>query len=421
MNAKMGGQMMSRNSAIYFAVITMLLLGLFFGCSGKRGEIKIGALLPLTGDIKDYGELVKNGMDFAVDEINNGDGVDGDNLKIVYADSQGTPEAATKVVFDLINKEKVPVIIGGVSSSVSLAVAPICENNKVVLLSPASSSPKLTGIGEYFFRIYPSDTLEGFTMANRIINYQYKNGKQYFDKVVVVASKTDYAEGVKIEFVKEYRRRKGETLDVINYDPANPEFSDVINRIKASIRGKGGVAIYIAGYYADTADFLLALRAAPWFDPQAIKVFASAGAYTPDFRTKAAPFFVPKGLNKYSLVFPLICNIRPDSPEPLISNFAKKFYAKYKTYPDSFAAHGYDAVKLIAEVIARRGTMPRDIQYGISMTKDWPGASGMITFDENHDVTKYPIVYAYDGKDLFLFDPDYINNRPGYYNVEIWK
>jgi len=412
---------MSRKSVLYFAVVATLFLGLFFGCSGKRGEIKIGALLPLTGDIKNYGELVKNGMDFAVEEINSGDGVDGDNLKIVYADSQGTPEAATKVVFDLINKEKVPVIIGGVASSVSLAVAPICENNKVVLLSPASSSPKLTAISEYFFRIYPSDTLEGYTMANRIINYELKNGKQYFDKVVVVASKTDYAEGVKIEFVKEYRRRKGVTLDVINYEPNNPEFDQVVKRVFASMKGEDAVAIFIAGYYSDTAEFLLELRKAKRFDPQAMKVFASAGAYTPEFRTQAAPYFIPNGLNKYSLVFPLICNIRPDSPEPLISNFAKKFYAKYKTYPDSYAAHGYDAVKLVADVIARRGTMPRDIQYGISMTKDWQGASGVITFDENHDVAKYPIMYAYDGKDIFLFDPDYMTQREKYYEVEVWK
>jgi len=412
---------MSRKSVLYFAVVAMLFLGLFFGCSGKRGEIKIGALLPLTGDIKDYGELVKNGMDFAVEEINNGDGVDGDNLKIVYADSQGTPEAATKVVFDLINKEKVPVIIGGVASSVSLAVAPICENNKVVLLSPASSSPKLTAISEYFFRIYPSDTLEGYTMANRIINYEFKNGKQYFDKVVVVASKTDYAEGVKIEFVKEYRRRKGVTLDVINYEPKNPEFDQVVKRVFASMKREDAVAIFIAGYYSDTAEFLLELRKAKRFDPQAMKVFASAGAYTPEFRTKAAPYFIPNGLNKYSLVFPLICNIKPDSPEPLISSFAKKFYAKYNTYPDSYAAHGYDAVKLVADVIARRGTMPRDIQYGISMTKDWQGVSGVITFDENHDVAKYPIMYAYDGKDIFLFDPDYMTLRKDYYEVEVWK
>jgi branched-chain amino acid transport system substrate-binding protein len=412
---------MSRKSVLLFAVVAMLLLGLFFGCSGKRGEIKIGALLPLTGDIKNYGELVKNGMDFAMEEINSGDGVDGDNLKIVYVDSEGKPEMATKVAIDLINKEKVPVIIGGVASSETLAIAPICQDNEVVLLSPSASSPKLTGIGDFFFRIYPSDTLEGYTMANRIINYEFKNGKQYFNKVVVVASKTDYAEGVKIEFVKEYRRRKGVTLDVINYEPMNPEFDQVVKRVFASMKGEDAVAIFIAGYYTDTAEFLLELRKARRFDPQAMKVFSCAGAYTPEFRTTAAPYFIPSGLNKYSLVFPLICNIRPDSPEPLISNFAKKFYAKYKTYPDSYAAHGYDAVKLIADMIARRGTMARDIKIGLSMTKDWQGVSGAITFDENHDVAKYPIVYAYDGKDVFLFDPDYMNQRKDYYEVEVWK
>lgn len=412
---------MSRKGILYFAIVAMLFLGLFFGCSGKRGEIKIGAVIPMTGEIKDYGMLVKSGMDFAVEEINNGDGVDGDNLKIVYVDSEGKPETATKVVIDLINKEKVPLIIGGVASSETLAIAPICQDNKVVLLSPSASTPKLTGINEYFFRIYPSDTLEGYTMANKIINYQFKDGKQYFDKAIVVASKTDYAEGVKIEFVKEYRRRKGDTLEVINYEPYNPEFDKVAARISSLLRKNESVAIFIAGYYSDIAEFLLQLREVKNFDPQATKVFACAAAYTPEFRAKAAPYFIEKGLNKYSLVFPVICNIRPDSPDEMISNFAKKFYAKYKVYPDSYAAHGYDAVKLISEVIARRGTMPRDIQYGLSMTKDWIGVSGAITFDENHDVAKYPIVYAYDGKEIFIFDPDYINNRFKHYDVEVWK
>lgn len=412
---------MSRKNILFFAIVAMLLLGIFFGCSGKRGEIKIGAVLPLSGEIKDYGMLVKNGMDFAVEEINNGDGVDGDNLKIVYADSEGKPETATKVVIDLINKEKVPVVIGGVASSETLAIAPVCNDNQVVLLSPTASSPKLTGINDYFFRIYPSDTLEGYTMANKVLNYQFKNGKQYFDKAVVVASKTDYAEGVKIEFVKEFRRKKGQTLEVINYEPVNPEFKKVVDRLMAVSRREDAVAIFIAGYYPDIAAFLLELRNHPRFDPQSMKVFACAGAYTPGFREQAAAYFVPKGLNKYGLVFPVICNVKPDNPNPDIANFAKKFYAKYKTYPDSYAAHGYDAVKLLTEVIAKRGTMPRDIQIGLSMTKDWVGAAGVITFDDKHDVSKYPVVYAYDGKNLFLFDPDYINDRPDYYNVEVWK
>jgi len=411
---------MLRKLAVVIIAIGICVSALFIACSGGKGELKIGAILPLTGDISNYGELIKSGMDLAVEEINADDGVDGDTLKIVYKDSQGKPEVATDVMIELTEKERVPLIIGGVSSTVSLTLAPIADDKQVVLLSPASSSPKLSGYKDYFFRIYPSDTLEGYSMANRILNYQQKGNKKYFQNVVVVASQTDYAEGIKIEFVKEFRRRGGNTEEVINYDPLKPEFEKVVSRVLTHMRDEAG-AIFIAGYYEDIANFLLTLKKNPRFDPQAHKIFSCSAVYTPEFKKKAAEYFVPKDLDKYGLVFPVICHITPDSPDEDVAMFARRFYKKYGYYPESYAAHGYDAVKLVADVIERRGSMPRDIQFGLSIVKNWMGVAGKVTIDDNHDVSKYPVIYGYDGKEMLIFDTDYKKQRTGYYEVVVWE
>ncbi len=406
------------------AVIAAFFSILFFSaCGGGGGEITIGAILPLTGEINNYGELIRNGMDLAVAEINENGGIDGDTLKVIYKDSQGKPEVATKVGLELINQNQVPVIVGGVSSSVSLALAPIAEDKKVVLISPVSSSPKLSGIADYFFRIYPSDTLEGYTMARTVLGYQKKSGKEYFKDVVVVAARTDYAEGVKIEFVNEFRK-KGETDAVINYEPENPEFDKVVEQVFRSFAkaDHDTGAIYVTGYYTDIANFLLALRKHRDFDPQMFKVFASASVYTPKFREMAKPYFktVPGRPERYGLVFPVISFIAPDSPDEAIASFAKAYNAQYGSYPESYAAHGYDVVKLLSEVIERRGVMARDIQFGLSITKDWSGVSGQVSFDENNDVAKYPSLYGYDGEKMILFDPNYKMERKAYYDVVAW-
>ncbi|MBN2134454.1 MAG: ABC transporter substrate-binding protein, partial [Acidobacteria bacterium] len=342
--------------------------------------------------------------------------------KAVYKDSEGKPEVATKVMYDLINKDKVSIVIGGVSSSVSLAIAPIADNEKVILLSPASSSPKLSGIGQYFFRIYPSDKLEGYTMANSILKYQKKGADEYFKNVVVVSALTDYAEGIRVEFINEFRRRGGDTDAVITYDPANPEFDKVIDRVKTALKKRDYAgAIFVAGYYTDIADFLIALKKASFFDPQVIKVFATSSVYTPKFESRAASYFVTTTEGKYGLVFPVICHITPNSPDEAIAVFAKNYHAKFGAYPESYAAHGFDAVKLIATVVERRGIQPQDVQFGLSIMKDWPGVSGRVTFDDKHDVSKYPVLYGYDGKEMLRFDPEYKRDKKTYYEVVDWK
>ena len=140
----------------------MLILGIvislgMLSCTKKEKEIKIGAILPLTGDIAVYGQKMKNGIDLAVKHINSKGGIDGKQIKVLYEDDQGEPKASVAAVQKLITIEKIPVIIGGAISATALPTVPIADKKKVVLFSPAATTPKLSGMSRYFFRNWPAD------------------------------------------------------------------------------------------------------------------------------------------------------------------------------------------------------------------------------------------------------------------------
>ncbi len=147
---------MTKKQLIIGAAIVIVLAAFACACLDKQPteseEIKIGAVLPLTGDGAKYGQSAKSGLDLAVEEINANGGIKGKFINVIYEDTKMEPKEGTSAVLKLLTIEKVPAIIGAMASSVTLAIAPIAEENKVVLLSPVSSSPLITDAGDYIFR-----------------------------------------------------------------------------------------------------------------------------------------------------------------------------------------------------------------------------------------------------------------------------
>ena len=145
------------------AIIALLIvagIGYYLFTPTKAETIKIGHIAPLTGDAAIYGEWETQGIDLAVAEINAKGGINGNQLTVIHEDDQLDPTSATNALNKLITVDKVPAVIGETSSTGTLALAPIAERNKVVLLSDGAASIKVSGSGEYIFRIYPSNALE---------------------------------------------------------------------------------------------------------------------------------------------------------------------------------------------------------------------------------------------------------------------
>lgn len=157
---------MSRRSIVIGLIVVLVAaglgiwLGFFPPWGGEPGEILIGHLAPLTGTVAVYGDWLTQGTELAAEEINTKGGIDGRKIRIIHEDTKCDPTTGVSAINKLITVDKVPAIIGAACSSVTLAVAPIAERNKVALMSAVSAAIKISDAGDYIFRIFPSNAAE---------------------------------------------------------------------------------------------------------------------------------------------------------------------------------------------------------------------------------------------------------------------
>ncbi len=153
-------------------IISIALVGLISGCGQKtpNNEILIGEYSSLTGTTATFGQSTHRGLLMAVDEINNAGGVLGKKIKLLTEDDQSKPEEAAMAVTKLISRDGVKAIIGEVSSSRTLAAAPICQANRIPMVSNASTNPEVTKKGDYIFRVCYIDPFQGEVMAKFVFN-----------------------------------------------------------------------------------------------------------------------------------------------------------------------------------------------------------------------------------------------------------
>ena len=137
---------------------------------GQPKEIRIGVLTPLTGGEANYGRSTKRGVDLAIEELNNRMKEKGIVFSAVYEDDQMSPKVATSAIQKLISVDKVPVIIGPFGSSVVLAVAPIAERNKTVIISASATADAIADAGDYIFRVVPPNRRQAQDVANLVWN-----------------------------------------------------------------------------------------------------------------------------------------------------------------------------------------------------------------------------------------------------------
>jgi branched-chain amino acid transport system substrate-binding protein len=170
--------------------VVILFLVVVFSCVEQKSEnVKIGVILPLTGTYANLGKDVKNGIElakwtyqFSRKEVN-------EDIELIYLDDKSSSVGGVSAIQNLIFKENPVAIIGGISSTTTMAIAPIAEKNKIVLISPTASSPQISDIGEYIFRVCASDLQEGIKMAQYLAS-------ENVDRIGIVYVENDYGQGL---------------------------------------------------------------------------------------------------------------------------------------------------------------------------------------------------------------------------------
>lgn len=332
----------------------------------EPGEIKIGAILPLTGDMAKFGESFKNGIDLAVEEINNAGGIRGIKPQVIYEDDAGESKQAVFAFRKLITQDKVQTVIGGVMSSTAMPIAPIAEKEKVIIISPTATAPDLSQFKNYFFRVQPSDNYEGRVMAE----FAYKQLK--VEEAAIFYVNNDWGKGLIEVFKNKFTELSGKISIEESYELGNTDFKTQITKIKA----KNPEYLYLLGYLKELSIILKQmselgvnsriLSAYSFHDPKLLEM----GAEVAENAIFTMPTYDPKSKN------------------PMITKFTNKYKAKYNKEPDMFAAHSYDCMKILGYVMQKEIFTGPEISDGLHKVVDYHGVTGKTTFDENGDVAK---------------------------------
>lgn len=344
-------------------IIMALIIGIVFaaGCVSQTGTnetIKIGSILPLTGEIANIGISTQNSIQMAVDEINAQGGINGKKIEVIFEDGKCNAKDSADAGNKLINVDNIQVIIGGLCSGETLAVAPVAEQSKVVMLSPCSSAPKVSDAGDYIFRDYPSDTFQGSFAA------EYAYNKLGVRKVALINTIGDWGTGLKDKFKQKFLELGGQIVAEESFEQDATDMRGQLTKIKAT----NPELIYMPAYTQGTA---LILKQAKELGLTA-KMLGGDGADDPAVISTAGDAAEGFQLTVAS---------------PGTTEFEKKFREKFNAGLLVCTSYGYDAAKIVGEVLKKVGNNGTAIKNELYNVKDYNGASGKITFDKNGDRT----------------------------------
>jgi branched-chain amino acid transport system substrate-binding protein len=348
------------------AVVVGLLIGFGLVSCHRQDQnvVRIGIALPLTGDSAAWGQQGRWGAEIAAHEINNSGGIQGKKLEIVFEDTRAIPRVAISALSKLISVDHVPAVVGDIVSQTSLAMAPIAERHKVVLMVPTASAPALSGAGPFIFRVWPSDVIEGTFLANW-------TEENHINRVCVMHIATDYGLGLSEIFQKRFEALGGSVLSVQSYAQDETDFRPYLARIKTL----SPQAVYMISYYNDGA---LILRQAREIGLK-VQFLGATAVESPELLKLA-------GNAADGLIYPTIADFDASNPTPIQKTFIDYFQTEFKTEPNWAATHVHDAVLVIADAMRAGAMSGEEIRQQIDHTPFFDGVTGRISFDRNGDV-----------------------------------
>lgn len=345
----------------------MLFILAFAKCSNQKSRgIKIGVILPMTGNMANYGKSSQAALLSELDIINKErKEKDYPLLELIIEDDQMEVKGGINAITKLIQKDKVPAIIGPDASSITLGVAPIAESNGTVLISPGSTSSDVTKAGDYIFRTILSGEYESKVSAKLYKNLY--NGK----KLGVMYINNEYGNSLKRNFI--INLGYDSTVLLIPYSDKETNFSSYLTKLKSN----NIEVVYIVGYNEMIQIFQQAKRI-----NLNVKWLGATQLSAQSLIDKIGP-------SAEGTIFP-----SAEGNIEEIKKGNKEFYDIFLNRSgglelDAFAANAVDALKILDLVIGKNSeissTQIKDELYKI---KNFKGIAGPISFDSNGDVYK---------------------------------
>ena len=353
----------------------LLVVAIAGGCTKDRADvIRIGAAGPMTGDQSKMGIDLRNGVELAVKEWNEKGGVLGKKIELMAGDDQADPKQAVSVANKFVN-QKISAVVGHWNSNCSINAAPYYHDAKIVMISPASTNPRLTRQGfRNVFRVCGTDDQQGGVAADFVIKRLKPK------RIAVIHDKSTYGQGLADYFKNAVEK----DVEVVFYDgivQRDPDYKAVLT----SIKQKAPDAYFFGGVYPEAGRLVRQAKEIGFTAP----MITGDGVYDPTFVSiagrAAEGTYVTFGKNPAGLA--------------TAQTFISKYTAQYGE-PGPYSIYAYDAANIILGAIQATKSTEGDRLADFIAKNSFKGAFGDISFDNNGDVTKAPYVVwqVKDGK-----------------------
>lgn len=348
---------------------------------GETGDtIKIGGLAPLTGNVSIYGIAVNNGVQLAIEEVNENGGVLGKQIEYIVYDEKGETVEATNAYNRLVNDDKVVAVIGDVTSEPSIAVAQRAARDNMPLITASGTSADITKQGENVFRACFIDEVQGDLMGAFVAN------NLELKKAAILYNVSDnYSQGLTDAFTARCEEEGVEIVASENYSSTDTDFKTQLTKIKTA----GAEVLYVPNYYNDN---IMIVRQAkqvgldvPYLGGDGWDGVLSENVIGTEKNDADGAYFT----NHYA----------QDDPNEKLQSFLSAYREAYDMEAVSFAALGYDAANMMIQAIEEAGNTDSDAIIDAMKNLEYEGVTGNITFDDNNNPIKtVSIILIKDGE-----------------------
>jgi branched-chain amino acid transport system substrate-binding protein len=370
---------MNRWSA--FLACCALALPLVQNPARADDDIPVGEYGSMTGSQATFGVSTDDGVKLAVKEINDKGGVLGKKIHLINYDDQGKQEETITAVTRLIQEDHVVAIIGEVASSLSMAGGRVAQTAQVPMISPSSTNPKVTAIGDMISRVCFIDPFQGYVGAS------FAKNTLHLDTAAVLYNRAQaYSSGLHTDFVKSFKKLGGQVLSEQTYADGDNDFSGQLT----AIRQTNPSFIYIPGYYTEVVAIAVQARQLGITCP----LIGGDGWVSDKLKNAGHALDGCYFSDHYS----------EEDKRPEVQEILQRFKAVYGQAPDSMAALGYDAANLLFDAMTRAKSLSgSDLAAAINSTKDFKGVTGNITIDEKRNAKKLAVIQKVDNGTFSFF------------------
>ena len=344
--------------------------------------VKIGFFMSITGRDASFGEASLRGARLAIDEVNAAGGVLKRPVELLIEDNRSQPSESATAAKKLISRDHVVALIGECSSGRTLEAAPVAQAAGIPLITPASTSPKVTQVGDAIFRVCFIDPFQGDVIAAFA-----RNRLGLKRAALLIDASSPYSVGLAEYFTKTFTALGGEIVASQKYSGADTDFRAQLT----AIRGAAPDAIFLPGYYV----------AAGLVAKQARQLGIGATLLGGD--GFEAPQLLEIGGAALEGVY-YSTHFAAENTGAASRKFVEAFQARYGAVPNGLSALTYDSIKLLVDAISRAGTTEKSaLVHALAVTKDFQGVTGRTTINAQRDADKdAAIITVKNGKLTFV-------------------